>query len=63
MVEKYDFNLTKELMLGQDFDPGEEATIGHTHPIMPWLIVIDQRNTEGLYILTRQGVNHMWTID
>jgi hypothetical protein len=41
MISKYDFNLTKELMLGQDSDQGEEAMIGHTHPIMPWLIVID----------------------
>lgn len=50
-------------MLGLDLDLGEVATNGHTHPIMPWLIVIDQRNTEGLYILTRRGVNHMWTIE
>ena len=34
--------------------------IGNTHPIMPWLIVIDQRNTEGLFILTRQGIIHIW---
>lgn len=63
MVTRYDFNMTKELMLGQDSEEGEETTIGHTHPIMPWLIVIDQRNTEGLYILTRQGINHVWTME